>query len=172
MQIFFFHFLIVYISDKQRWEQTCKYTVDSVIQTTASCSRLKLQAARLKPSQTTRIRFDVCGIFSFVSSFSRPNSEVLFCFRLSLTYSVTAMYISEYCWSSARISAVCQEMSCIHKDAFICFSTGIKVGQTTPDKMFSLIEVECLGACVNAPMVQINDNYYVSAICALTEHHN
>jgi len=37
---------------------------------------------------------------------------------------------------------------------------GIKVGQTTPDKMFSLIEVECLGACVNAPMVQINDNYY------------
>lgn len=29
--------------------------------------------------------------------------------------------------------------------------------------MFTLIEVECLGACVNAPMVQINDNYYVSA---------
>ncbi|XP_023997667.1 NADH dehydrogenase [ubiquinone] flavoprotein 2, mitochondrial [Salvelinus sp. IW2-2015] len=37
---------------------------------------------------------------------------------------------------------------------------GIKVGGMTPDKMFSLIEVECLGACVNAPMVQINDNYY------------
>ncbi|XP_030629683.1 NADH dehydrogenase [ubiquinone] flavoprotein 2, mitochondrial isoform X1 [Chanos chanos] len=37
---------------------------------------------------------------------------------------------------------------------------GIKVGETTPDKLFSLIEVECLGACVNAPMVQINDNYY------------
>lgn len=39
---------------------------------------------------------------------------------------------------------------------------GIKVGETTPDKLFTLIEVECLGACVNAPMVQINDNYYVS----------
>uniref|UniRef100_A0A8C7KH90 NADH dehydrogenase [ubiquinone] flavoprotein 2, mitochondrial n=1 Tax=Oncorhynchus kisutch TaxID=8019 RepID=A0A8C7KH90_ONCKI len=37
---------------------------------------------------------------------------------------------------------------------------GIKVGGMTSDKMFSLIEVECLGACVNAPMVQINDNYY------------
>lgn len=37
---------------------------------------------------------------------------------------------------------------------------GIEVGQTTPDKMFTLIEVECLGACVNAPMVQINDDYY------------
>lgn len=39
---------------------------------------------------------------------------------------------------------------------------GIKVGETTPDKLFTLTEVECLGACVNAPMVQINDNYYVS----------
>lgn len=42
------------------------------------------------------------------------------------------------------------------------FYLGIKVGETTPDKLFTLIEVECLGACVNAPMVQINDNYYVS----------
>ncbi|XP_072524578.1 NADH dehydrogenase [ubiquinone] flavoprotein 2, mitochondrial [Salminus brasiliensis] len=37
---------------------------------------------------------------------------------------------------------------------------GIKIGETTPDKLFTLTEVECLGACVNAPMVQINDNYY------------
>ncbi|XP_074644872.1 NADH dehydrogenase [ubiquinone] flavoprotein 2, mitochondrial-like [Tubulanus polymorphus] len=37
---------------------------------------------------------------------------------------------------------------------------GIKPGHTTEDKMFTLSEVECLGACVNAPMVQINDNYY------------
>jgi NADH dehydrogenase (ubiquinone) flavoprotein 2 len=37
---------------------------------------------------------------------------------------------------------------------------GIKVGETTKDGLFSLSEVECLGACVNAPMVQINDDYY------------
>ena len=37
---------------------------------------------------------------------------------------------------------------------------GITLGQTTADKKFTLIEVECLGACVNAPMVQINDEYY------------
>jgi len=37
---------------------------------------------------------------------------------------------------------------------------GIKPGQTTDDKMFTLSEVECLGACVNAPMIQIGDNYY------------
>lgn len=37
---------------------------------------------------------------------------------------------------------------------------GIGVGETTKDGKFTLVEVECLGACVNAPMVQINDDYY------------
>ena len=37
---------------------------------------------------------------------------------------------------------------------------GIKQGETTRDGLFTFIEVECLGACVNAPMVQINDDYY------------
>ncbi|MES2729670.1 MAG: NAD(P)H-dependent oxidoreductase subunit E [Pseudomonadota bacterium] len=37
---------------------------------------------------------------------------------------------------------------------------GIHMGQTTPDNMFTLIEVECLGACVNGPMIQVNDDYY------------
>jgi len=37
---------------------------------------------------------------------------------------------------------------------------GIKMGQTTKDGLFTLSEVECLGACVNAPMVQINDDYF------------
>jgi NADH dehydrogenase (ubiquinone) flavoprotein 2 len=37
---------------------------------------------------------------------------------------------------------------------------GIKPGQTTEDGLFTFVEVECLGACVNAPMVQINDDYY------------
>lgn len=37
----------------------------------------------------------------------------------------------------------------------------IKPGETTKDGLFTLSIVECLGACVNAPMMQINDNYYV-----------
>ncbi|KAI3395485.1 hypothetical protein diail_1271 [Diaporthe ilicicola] len=39
-------------------------------------------------------------------------------------------------------------------------SLSIKAGHTTEDGLFTFIEVECLGACVNAPMVQINDDYY------------
>merc|ERR1712023_594342 len=37
---------------------------------------------------------------------------------------------------------------------------GIGIGQVTNDKLFSLGRVECLGACVNAPVVKINENYY------------
>jgi NADH dehydrogenase (ubiquinone) flavoprotein 2 len=37
---------------------------------------------------------------------------------------------------------------------------GVHMGETTPDGKFTLSEVECLGACVNAPMVQINDSFY------------
>lgn len=37
---------------------------------------------------------------------------------------------------------------------------GIKSGQTTEDGLFTLLEVECLGACANAPMIQLNDDYY------------
>ncbi len=37
---------------------------------------------------------------------------------------------------------------------------SIEDKQTTQDSLFSLLEVECLGACSNGPMVQINDDYY------------
>jgi NADH-quinone oxidoreductase subunit E len=37
---------------------------------------------------------------------------------------------------------------------------GIKLGETSSDGRFTLKEVECLGACVGAPMFQIGDTYY------------
>jgi NADH-quinone oxidoreductase subunit E len=37
---------------------------------------------------------------------------------------------------------------------------GVGLKETTADGKFTLVEVECLGACVNAPMVQINDDFY------------
>jgi NADH-quinone oxidoreductase subunit E len=41
-----------------------------------------------------------------------------------------------------------------------CKNKGLVKGRTTPDGLFTLTEVECLGACANAPMVQINDDNY------------
>lgn len=54
------------------------------------------------------------------------------------------------CWlcGSADIVKACED------------SLGLNEGETTTDGLFTLFEVECLGACVNAPMVQINDDYY------------
>lgn len=55
------------------------------------------------------------------------------------------------CWlrGSDDVVAACKKAS------------GISVfGQTSADGMFTLTEVECLGACVNAPILQINDDYY------------
>lgn len=39
-------------------------------------------------------------------------------------------------------------------------SFKIKVGETTKDNQITLKEIECLGACINAPLVKINENYY------------
>ncbi len=41
-----------------------------------------------------------------------------------------------------------------------CKNRGLIKGGTTPDGLFTLTEVECLGTCANAPMVQINDDNY------------
>ena len=50
------------------------------------------------------------------------------------------------------------------------FFSGINVGETTEDGMFTLLSAECLGACVNAPMIQIGDNYYVSQYQSCGNH--
>jgi NADH-quinone oxidoreductase subunit E len=41
-----------------------------------------------------------------------------------------------------------------------CKDKGLKKGHTTADGLFTLSEVECMGTCANAPMVQINDDNY------------
>jgi NADH-quinone oxidoreductase E subunit len=47
-------------------------------------------------------------------------------------------------------------------EAVECFKKklGINAGETTPDGQFTLQEVECLAACHEAPMAQINEDYY------------
>lgn len=54
------------------------------------------------------------------------------------------------CWlrGSDKLVKVAKEIS------------NINLGETSNDKKFTVVEVECLGACCNAPMVQINDDYY------------
>lgn len=60
---------------------------------------------------------------------------------------------------------VCTNVSCMLRggeDIFkhITNKLGICNGETTPDGLFSLEEVECMGACGGAPMIAINEKYY------------
>ena len=60
---------------------------------------------------------------------------------------------------------VCTNISCLlcGSDDVVGHLTkklGIKLGETTPDGKFTLKEVECLGACCGAPMMQIGNTYY------------
>ncbi len=48
-------------------------------------------------------------------------------------------------------------------------ATGIAGwGETSADGLFTMTEVECLGACVNAPILQVNDDFYEDMDAALT----
>jgi NADH:ubiquinone oxidoreductase subunit E len=44
--------------------------------------------------------------------------------------------------------------------AYISRKLGIQPGETTADGKFALLEVECLGSCGTAPMMQVDDTYY------------
>ena len=43
---------------------------------------------------------------------------------------------------------------------YTCNKLGIKAGEITPDGMFSVVGVECLGACGYGPMLQLGDFYH------------
>jgi NADH-quinone oxidoreductase subunit E len=60
---------------------------------------------------------------------------------------------------------VCTNISCLLLGGEEIFEhvskrLGIKEGETTDDGQFSLTEVECLGACCNAPAMQVNYTYH------------
>ncbi len=64
------------------------------------------------------------------------------------------------CWlrGSDEVVAACKRV------------TGIRsFGETSADGLFTMTEVECLGACVNAPILQLNDDFYEDMDGAITE---
>ena len=82
----------------------------------------------------------VRGVFTFYSHYRRPND-------------------------GKYVVMVCATLPCALRGAQMaadCFAQelGIKMGETTPDKKFTLRKVECLGSCASAPVAQINDDYF------------
>ncbi len=100
---------------------------------------------------------DPATLYEIAYLFEIPPSEV---------YGVASFYAMLYTEPVAKyIVQVCTSISCL-----LCRSEdilehlqkklGIKPGETTPDRKFTLLEVECLASCGTAPVVQINDRYY------------
>lgn len=60
---------------------------------------------------------------------------------------------------------ICRTLSCQLRGAeevtkIICNKLNVGLGETTSDNKYTVIEVECLGSCGTAPMMQINNDYY------------
>jgi NADH-quinone oxidoreductase E subunit len=63
------------------------------------------------------------------------------------------------CWlrGSDEVVAACRSV------------TGIDIGERSEDGLWSMVEVECVGACVNAPVLQVNDDFYEDVDGTITE---
>ena len=63
-------------------------------------------------------------------------------------------YMFEFCRTSCCCLRGAEDLM-----EYTCEKLGIKEGETTPDGKFTVVGVECLGACGYAPMLQIGDYY-------------
>ncbi len=54
----------------------------------------------------------------------------------------------------------CDLLGCTKIRDYLTEKLTLEVGATSPDSKFTLSEVECLGACETAPMMQVNEDYY------------
>ncbi|MBI2785680.1 MAG: NADH-quinone oxidoreductase subunit NuoE [Legionella longbeachae] len=81
-------------------------------------------------------------------------------------YEVASFYtMYEHEQVGRNLVNVCTNISCLLRDSAAVVEhlqrkLGIKLGETTDDGRFTLRSVECLGACVNAPMMQVNKDYH------------
>ncbi len=90
-----------------------------------------------------RLGVRITDIWEVATFYSMINTEPVGKYHLQVCRTLSCKILG-----AGKITAQCSER------------LGIKPGETTPDGMFSLSEVECLGSCGTAPMMQIGFDYY------------
>lgn len=81
-------------------------------------------------------------------------------------YEVASFYtMYEHKQVGKHLINVCTNISCLLRDSknvveHLQKTLNVKLGETTDDGRFTLRSVECLGACVNAPMMQVDKDYH------------
>src|SRR5258708_25629089 len=102
-----------------------------------------------------------CGVFAEVGE--------IFGMRAGEVAEVASFY-SLFNWPRARaVLQVCTNLPCCLRGARgivrdLEHRLGIKSGTATPDGRFAIEEVECLGSCGTAPVVQVNRNPYLENV--------
>jgi NADH-quinone oxidoreductase subunit E len=90
-----------------------------------------------------RLGVRITDIWEVATFYSMINTEPVGKYHLQVCKTLSCKIMG-----AGKVSAKCMER------------LGIKAGQTTEDKQFSLSEVECLGSCGTAPMMQIGFDYH------------
>lgn len=99
-----------------------------------------------------------------------PEALMEVAYRLGTSYAVVEGVATFYTMYNKRpvgrvMLEVCTNLTCSICGGYEILryleqKLGIKVGETTPDGQFTLMEVECLNDCGNAPVMQVGDRYY------------
>jgi NADH-quinone oxidoreductase subunit E len=85
------------------------------------------------------------------------------CIAVYEVASFYTMYEHQPC--GRHLINVCTNISCMLRDSasvvqYLEKKLNINLGETTEDGRFTIRAVECLGACVNAPMMQVDKDYH------------
>lgn len=99
-----------------------------------------------------------------------PDALMEVAYRLGTSYAVVEGVASFYTMYNKRpvgrvMLEVCTNLTCSICGGYELLryleeKLGIRVGETTPDGQFTLVEVECLNDCGNAPVMQVGNRYY------------
>lgn len=99
-----------------------------------------------------------------------PEALMEVAYRLGTSYAVVEGVATFYTMYNKRpvgrvMLEVCTNLTCSICGGYEILrhleeKLGIKVGETTPDGQFTLVEVECLNDCGNAPVMQVGNRYF------------
>jgi NADH-quinone oxidoreductase subunit E len=92
-------------------------------------------------------------------------AEVIGCSRADVE-DVVSYYVMYFTKPVGKyVLQVCRTLSCALNGAgrvteALCQHLGVAPGETTPDGLFTVMEMECLGACDRAPVVMVNNEHW------------
>jgi NADH-quinone oxidoreductase subunit E len=118
------------------------------------------------PSWLVMILQDVQGIYNYLPELALRHVASRLGVALAQVYNVATFY-SSFCLEERgkHVVRICDGTACHLRGAMqlgeqVARRLGIHEGETTPDRLFSLELVACLGACALAPVIQVDSEYH------------